>query len=67
MEKLVELAGKHNAGFSEGRVFHYRSDPIKCIRLAYAYCHVDNISEGITYLCEAIREAQIESIDIAAD
>ncbi len=67
MEKLVELAGKHNAGFSEGRVFHYRSDPIKCIRLAYAYCHVDDIPEGITYLCEAIREAQIESIDIAAD
>ena len=67
MEKLAELAGKHNAGFSEGRAFHYRSDPIKCIRLAYAYCHVDDIPEGITYLCEAIREAQIESIDIAAD
>ncbi len=67
MEKLVELAGKHNAGFSEGRVFHYRSDPIKCIRIAYAYCHVDNIPEGITYLCEAIRAAQVESIDIAAD
>ena len=54
MEKLGELAGKHNAGFSEGRAFHYRSDPIKCIRLAYAYCHVDDIPEGITYLCEAI-------------
>lgn len=67
MEKLGKLAGKHNAGFSEGCAFHYRSDPIKCIRLAYAYCHVDDIPEGITYLCEAIREAQVESIDIAAD
>ena len=67
MEKLVELAGKHNAGFSEGRAFHYRSDPIKCVRIAYAYCHVDDIPEGITYLCEAIRAAQVESIDIAAD
>ncbi|MDE0505535.1 MAG: PLP-dependent aminotransferase family protein [Candidatus Poribacteria bacterium] len=67
MEILGELAGRHNAGFSEGRAFHYRSDPIKCIRLAYAYCHVDDIPEGITYLCDAIREAQVESIDIAAD
>ena len=67
MEKLGDLAGKHNAGFSEGCAFHYRSDPIKCIRLAYAYCHVDDIPEGITYLCEAIRDSQVESIDIAAD
>lgn len=67
MEKLGELAGRHNAGFSEGSAFHYRSDPIKCIRLAYAYCHIDDIPEGITYLCEAIRDAQVESIDMAAD
>ena len=67
MEKLEELAAQHNVGFSKGSGFHYRSDPIKCLRLAYAYCHVDDIPEGITYLCEAIRGAQVESVDIAAD
>ena len=66
MEKLAELAGRHNAGFSPGSAFHYRSDPIKSIRLAYAYCHIDDIPEGITYLCEAIRNSQVEPVDVAA-
>ena len=67
MAKLGELASQHNVGFSNGSGFHYRSDPIKCIRLAYAYTHIDDVAEGITYLCEAIRGAQGETVDIAAD
>ena len=60
MEKLGELASQRNVGFSNGSAFHYRGDSIKCIRLAYAYCHIDDIPEGITYLCEAVRGAQVE-------
>jgi 2-aminoadipate transaminase len=67
MEKLRAIASQHNVGYSEGRAFHYRSDPVKCIRLAYAYCHIDDIPEGIGYLCEAIRGAQTEAVGVAAD
>jgi len=67
MEKARELAAQHRVGYSNGSGFHYRGDPVKCIRLAYAYCHVDDIPEGITYLCDAIREAQVERMEIAAD
>ncbi len=67
MATLGELAAQHNVGFSSGSAFHYRNDPIKSIRLAYAYTHIDDVSEGITYLCEAIRGAQVELVDIAAD
>ena len=67
MEKARELAAQHRVGYSNGSGFHYRGDPVKCIRLAYAYCHVDDVPEGITYLCDAIREAQVERMEIAAD
>ena len=66
MKKLEYLAARHNVGFTPGSAFHYLNLSIKCIRLAYAYCHVDDIPEGITYLCEAIRGAQVESVGIAA-
>jgi 2-aminoadipate transaminase len=66
MEKLETLAAEYNVGFTHGSAFHCHSLPIKCIRLAYAYCHIDDIPEGITYLCETIRRAQIESVGIAA-
>ena len=66
MKKLEFLAARHNVGFTPGSAFHYLNLSIKCIRLAYAYCHVDDIPEGITYLCEAIRGAQVESVGIAA-
>ena len=67
MKKLRELADAHNVGYSDGSAFHYARKPIKCIRLAYAYTHVDDVPEGITYLCDAIRGAQVDSVDIAAD
>ena len=68
MQKLRELASKNNVGYSDGSAFHYRRDPVKCIRLAYAYTHIDDVAEGITYLCDAIREAQVEAaVDVAAD
>jgi 2-aminoadipate transaminase len=67
MDKVAEIAGQHQVGYSNGSAFHYRSDPVKAIRLAYAYTHIDDVAEGITYLCDAIRGAQVESVDIAAD
>ena len=67
MEKARELAAQHRVGYSNGSGFHYRGDPVKCNRLAYAYCHVDDVPEGITYLCDAIRGAQVERMEIAAD
>ena len=67
MGKLREIASKHNVGFSTGNAFHYRQDPVKCIRLAYAYCHIDDVPEGIGYLCDAIRGAQAEAVGVAAD
>lgn len=67
MNKLKEIASQHNVGYSNGSAFHYRQEPIKCIRLAYAYCHVDDIPEGIAYLCKAIRGAQAKAVDVAAD
>lgn len=66
MARLEMLAAEKKVGFTHGSAFHFQSLPIKCIRLAYAYCHVDDIPEGISYLCEAIRGAQVESVGIAA-
>ena len=58
LDKLQKLAGRKSVGFSRGSAFHCRNEPIKSIRLAYAYCALDDIEEGITYLCHAIRDAQ---------
>ncbi len=59
LSKLQELASAKGVGYSNGSAFHYAGDAVKAIRLAYAYCHVDDIPEGITYLAEAIRGAQV--------
>lgn len=66
MKMLEMLAAAKKVGFTRGSAFHYHNLPIKCIRLAYAYCHVEDIPEGISYLCEAIRGAQVELVGIAA-
>ena len=66
LNKLQELASAKGVGYSNGSAFHYANEPVKAIRLAYAYCHVDDVPEGITYLCEAIRAAQVNSADVAA-
>ena len=66
LNKLNELASAKGVGYSNGSAFHYANAPVKAIRLAYAYCHVDDIPEGITYLCDAIRSAQSNTADIAA-
>ncbi len=66
MNKLNKLASAKGVGYSNGSAFHYAGDPVKAIRLAYAYCHVDDIPEGITYLAEAIRSAQVAAVDVAA-
>ena len=58
MQKLQQLASEKGVGYSNGSAFHHANEQVKAIRLAYAYCHVDDIPEGITYLCEAIRAAQ---------
>ena len=66
MNKLNELASAKGVGYSNGSAFHYAGDPVQAIRLAYAYCHVDDVPEGITYLAEAIRSAQVAAVDVAA-
>ena len=66
MQKLSELASAKGVGYSNGSAFHYAGDPVKAIRLAYAYCHIDDVAEGITYLSEAIQGAQIATVDAAA-
>ena len=66
MQKLSELASAKGVGYSNGSAFHYAGDPVKAIRLAYAYCHVDDVAEGITYLSEAIQGAQVATVDAAA-
>ncbi|RKU18202.1 hypothetical protein C6503_10035 [Candidatus Poribacteria bacterium] len=66
MQKLQQLASEKGVGYSNGSAFHYANAPVKSIRLAYAYCHVDDIPEGITYLCEAIRAAQSDTSEVAA-
>ena len=66
MQKLQQLASEKGVGYSNGSAFHYANAPVKSIRLAYAYCHVDDIPEGITYLCEAIRAAQSNTAEVAA-
>lgn len=67
MNKLSALASEKGVGYSNGSAFHYAGDPVKAIRLAYAYCHVADIPEGITYLAEAIQNAQEAAVDVAAD
>ncbi len=66
MQKLSELASGKGVGYSNGSAFHYAGDPVKAIRLAYAYCHIDDVTEGITYLSEAIQGAQVATVDAAA-
>ncbi len=66
LDKLRELAAEKGVGFTNGGAFHYASAPVKAIRLAYAYCHVDDIPEGITYLCKAIRDAQTSTAQSTA-
>ncbi len=66
MKKLNELASARGVGYSNGSAFHYAGDPVKAIRLAYAYCNIEDIPEGITYLAESIRSAQVSAIDMAA-
>jgi DNA-binding transcriptional MocR family regulator len=41
-----------------GNAFHAEGKPIKAIRIAYAYCHLDYVADGIRHLCHAIRAAQ---------
>ena len=68
MSKLNALASSKGVGYSSGSAFHYAGDPVKAIRLAYAYCHVDDVPEGITYLAEAIQASQSEAVgEVAAD
>lgn len=66
MQKLNQLASAKGVGYSTGSAFHYAGDPVKAIRLAYAYCHIDDVSEGITYLAEAIQGAQVAAVEMAA-
>ena len=66
MQKLNELASTKGVGYSNGSAFHYAGAPVKAIRLAYAYCHVDDVAEGITYLAEAIQGSQLATVDVAA-
>ena len=66
MQKLQQLASEKGVGYSNGSAFHYANAPVKSIRLAYAYCHVDDVPEGIRYLCEAIRGAQSNTAEVAA-
>ena len=66
MQKLQQLASEKGVGYSNGSAFHYANAPVKSIRLAYAYCHVDDVPEGIRYLCEAIRGAQSDTAEVAA-
>lgn len=66
MKKLSELASAKGVGYSNGSAFHYAGHPVKAIRLAYAYCNIEDISEGITYLADAIRGAQVSAVDTAA-
>lgn len=58
LNKVEKLASEKGVGFSRGSAFHCQQKPIKALRIAYAYCHVDDIPEGIGYLCDAIRSAQ---------
>ena len=67
MQKLNELASAKGVGYSNGSAFHYAGDLVKAIRLAYAYCHIDDVHEGITYLAEAIQGSQLAAVDVAAD
>ncbi len=65
LDILQKFASAKGVGYSNGSAFHYAGEPVKAIRLAYAYCHVDDIPEGITYLCEAIQGAQVANLDNA--
>ena len=66
MKKLNELASAKGVGYSNGSAFHYAGNAVNAIRLAYAYCNIEDIPEGITYLAEAIRSAQVSRVEMAA-
>ena len=66
MVKLNKLTSAKGVGYSNGSAFHYAGKPVKAIRLAYAYCNIEDIPEGIGYLADAIREAQVSTVDAAA-
>ena len=61
MDKLQQLASKHNIGYSNGQAFHARSELLKAIRLAYGSLSVEDIREGITLLSQCILDAQVKN------
>ena len=58
MQKMQTLAAEKGVHFSTGNAFHATGKPIKAIRIAYAYCPLDYVADGIRHLCHAIRAAQ---------
>jgi 2-aminoadipate transaminase len=57
MRKLELEAEKRNVRYDEGRLFHYKEEEIKAIRLSYAHMPPNDIPLGIKLLSEAIKEA----------
>lgn len=57
MRKLESEAEKRNVRYDEGRLFHYKNEEIKAIRISYAHIPLDRIPRGIKLLSEAIKIA----------
>jgi 2-aminoadipate transaminase len=57
MRKLELEAEKRNVRYDEGRLFHYKNEEIRAIRISYAHIPLDRIQSGIKLLSEAIKIA----------
>ncbi|MFC1526760.1 PLP-dependent aminotransferase family protein [Candidatus Latescibacterota bacterium] len=56
--RLAELAAERNVRYARGSAFHVRGEDVPNLRLAFGYCSLEDIREGIPQLAECIRAAR---------
>jgi 2-aminoadipate transaminase len=56
--KLAALAAERGVIYARGSSFHVRNEPVPFLRLAFGFCSLDDIREGIPVLGECIRQAR---------
>ena len=57
-QRLSELAGERSILYARGSAFHVAGADVPNLRLAFGYCSLDDIREGVPQLGECIRAAR---------
>jgi len=57
-QKLAALAAERGVIYARGSAFHVHNEPVPFLRLAFGFCSLADIREGIPVLGECIRQAR---------